>query len=472
MTTFCNVTPELVQRIEEIVGIEHCQHGAAINEDYTRDEMPIYGQHTPELVCEPESTEQVAEVMHACYEADVPVTVRGAGTGLVSGSVALKGGVLLTTMRMNAILGYDRDNLNVRVQPGVRLCDLAQDALEHNLMYPPDPGEKTASVGGNVSTNAGGMRAVKYGTTRDYVLAMIVVLPTGEIISIGRPVTKTSTGYSLLHLMIGSEGTLGIITEITLRLIPNPTQSVSFLLPFADIHAAIASVPVIRISGLDPRAIEFMERDIVDSSAAHTGNHIIPTAVDGREVGAYIIVTLDGNDEDEIFARAEQLAELADTAGAYDTLVLQGAEQRQVWELRGAFLSVIEAEEHFIDEMDVVVPVTAIPGFLEFVHEQGEREGLRIRSFGHAGDGNLHIYCCAGEEIGKDEFLARCMRVMDAAYGECDRLSGQVSGEHGIGAAKSAYLRQSVGEESMQLMAGIKAVFDPKGLLNPGKICS
>lgn len=472
MTACKNISPEFVRDIESIVGSEFCHVGDAVNEDFTRDEMPIYGSYAPDLVCEPNSTEQVAAIMRTCYEADVPVTVRGAGTGLVSGCVALNGGVVLCTMRMNEIIEYDMNNLFVRVQPGVRLCDLAADALTHDLMYPPDPGEKTASIGGNVSTNAGGMRAVKYGTTRDYVLAMTVVLPSGEILEIGRPVTKTSTGYSLLHLMIGSEGTLGIITEITLRLIPNPTQSASFLLPFADIHEAIGSVPALKLAGLDPRAIEFMERDIVDSSAAHTGNHIIPTTVDGKQVGAYIIVTLDGNDEDEIFARAEVLAQVADDAGAYDTLVLQGSEQRQVWELRGAFLSVIEAEERFIDEMDVVVPVDSIAAFLAFVHQEGQKVGLRIRSFGHAGDGNLHIYCCCADDIGKEEFLIRDRQVMDASYAECARLNGQVSGEHGIGSAKSMYLRQSVGDTSMQIMAGIKAVFDPKGILNPGKICS
>ncbi len=469
MTQFSTITPEIVQQIESAVGAENCFIGDSINEDFTRDEMPIYGSSTPELVCEPASTEEVSAVMRICSEANIPVTVRGAGTGLVSGCVAIEGGVIICMMRMNRILEYDMKNLFVRVQPGVRLCDLAADALTHDLMYPPDPGEKTASIGGNVSTNAGGMRAVKYGTTRDYVLAMTVVLPSGEVLEIGRPVTKTSTGYSLLHLMIGSEGTLGIITEITLKLIPNPQESVSFLLPFADIHAAIASVPSIRLSGLDPQSIEFMERDIVDSSAEHTGNHIIPTTVNGQEAGAYILVTFDGNDVDEIYQRAESLAELADEAGAFDTLVLEGPEKRKIWELRGAFLSVIEAEEKLIDEMDVVVPVDAIPEFLGFVHEQGEVHGLRIRSFGHAGDGNLHIYCCSSS-LEKDEFLARDKQIMDASYAKCAELNGQVSGEHGIGAAKSAYLKQSVGDTAMGLMTGIKAAFDPKGILNPGKI--
>ena len=469
MSQFNEVTQDLIQQIESIVGEDYCYVGERINSDFARDEMPIYGAHMPDVVCEPANTEEVSAVMRACYEANVPVTVRGAGTGLVSGSVAVEGGVMLCTMRMDKILEYDMNNLFVRVQPGVRLCDLAADALEHDLMYPPDPGEKTASVGGNVSTNAGGMRAVKYGTTRDYVLAMTVVLSDGEILQIGRPVTKTSTGYSLLHLMIGSEGTLGVITELTLRLIPNPKENASFLLPFVDIHAAMASVPKIKLSGLDPQSIEFMERDIVDSSAAHTDNYIIPTEVQGQEAGAYILVTFDGNDIDEIFQRAETLAELADEAGAFDTLVLEGSEKRAVWELRGAFLTAIEAEEKLIDEMDVVVPVDSITEFLEFVHSEGEKLGLRIRSFGHAGYGNLHIYCCS-QTLDEEEFLIRNKKVMDASYAKCAELNGQVSGEHGIGAAKATYLAQSVGDTQMRLMAGIKAAFDPKGILNPGKV--
>lgn len=209
MSDYRELTPELMSALIAVVGAENSYMGEDINEDYAHDEMPIYGTRMPDLVCLPASTEEVAAIMKLCNDNLIPVTVRGAGTGLAGGSTPLEGGVVLCTMRMDKILEYDLNNFFVRVQPGVRLCDLAADVLEHDLLYPPDPGEKTGSVGGNVSTNAGGMRAVKYGTTRDYVLAMTVVLPSGEIMELGRPVTKTSTGYSLLHLMIGSEGTLG-----------------------------------------------------------------------------------------------------------------------------------------------------------------------------------------------------------------------------------------------------------------------
>ena len=359
----------------------------------------------------------------------------------------------------------------MHTQPGVRLCDLAADALAHGLMYPPDPGEKTATVGGNVSTNAGGMRAVKYGVTRDYVLAMTVVLPSGEILRLGKTVCKTSSGYSLLHLMIGSEGTLGIITELTLKLIPKPLRDVSLILPFENIARAIASVPAIKLANLDPQSIEFMERDIVDSSAAFTGTPVFPTVVNGKEAGAYILVTLVGDSEAELSDKMDRLGAVAETAGAYDTLVVWTDNlKKDVWAARSAFLTVIEAETRLLDEMDVVVPVDKIAPFLVYTHEEAGRQGVRVRSFGHAGDGNLHIYCCSND-LEEDEFKRRVRRLMDACYAKCTEFEGQVSGEHSIGHAKKRYLRESVGETAYALMGAIKRVFDPEGILNPGKVC-
>ena len=472
MGEYAELTSDLAEQLKAIVGEANFQFGDDVNVDFSRDEMPIYGTKMPQAVVFPANTEEVSAIMKLCYDNDIPVTVRGAGTGLVGGCTPLAGGVVLCTMNMNKILEYDLNNLNVRIQPGVLLCDLAADALSHGMMYPPDPGEKTGSVGGNVSTNAGGMRAVKYGTTRDYVMAMTAVLPNGEIMEIGRAVNKTSSGYSLLHLIIGSEGTLAVITELTMKLIPNPPANTSFILPFEDIDAAISAVPSIKLAGLDPQSIEFMERDIVDASAAHTGNNIFPTNVEGEEVGAYILVTLDGNDPDEIFQRAEKLLEVSMEHGAFDALVVdQPSEKEAVWSARSAFLTVIENDSELLDEMDVVVPTDKIAEFLHYIYGVGADLGMRIRSFGHAGDGNLHIYC-AGDDMPVEDFLATSTKVMEAAYAKCAELGGQVSGEHGIGYAKKEYLRESVGETAMGLMAGIKAVFDPKGLLNPGKICT
>ena len=339
---------------------------------------------------------------------------------------------------------------------------------------PTQPGEyvQTATVGGNVSTNAGGMRAVKYGVTRDYVLAMTVVLPDGRVMELGKTVCKTSSGYSLLHLMIGSEGTLGVITELTLKLIPKPEMNVSLILPFADVETAIASVPQIKLANLDPQSIEFMERDIVDSSAAFTGNTIFPTVVDGKEAGAYILVTLVGDSEAELTAKMDRLGALAEQRGAYDTLVVwTDGLKKDVWAARSAFLTVIEADTKLLDEMDVVVPVDRIAEFLVYTRATGKAEGITIRSFGHAGDGNLHIYCCAND-MELDEFKRRSKAVMDKCYAKCIEFGGQVSGEHAIGHAKKQYLVESAGETAFGLMQAIKQVFDPKGILNPGKVCT
>ena len=471
MASYNKLSPAAAEKLRAVVGEGRFQYGDAVREEYSHDEMPIYGRCLPEAVCLAESTEEVSAILKICHEENVPVTVRGAGTGLVGGCVPIAGGIVLSTMRMNKILSYDMNNLVVHTQPGVRLCDLAADALAHGLMYPPDPGEKTATVGGNVSTNAGGMRAVKYGVTRDYVLAMTVVLPDGQIMKLGKTVCKTSSGYSLLHLMIGSEGTLGVITELTLKLVPKPRMDVSLILPFSDIATAIASVPAIKLANLDPQSIEFMERDIVDSSAAFTGNAVFPTVVNGKEAGAYILVTLIGEGEAELTAKMDRLGEVAEKTGAYDTLVVwTDGLKKDVWAARSAFLTVIEAETKLLDEMDVVVPVDRIAEFLVYTHDEAERQGVYVRSFGHAGDGNLHIYCCSND-LEEDEFKRRVKRLMDACYAKCTEFEGQVSGEHSIGHAKKAYLRESVGETAYGLMGAIKQVFDPKGILNPGKVC-
>ena len=471
MPEFRKLSTQTADQLKAVVGERRFQYGDQVKPEYSHDEMPIYGKYLPEAVCLPETTEEVSEIMRICSENRIPVTVRGTGTGLVGGCVPVHGGIVLSTEKMNKIISYDMNNMVVHTQPGVLLCDLAADALAHGLMYPPDPGEKTATVGGNVSTNAGGMRAVKYGVTRDYVLAMTVVLPSGEIMKLGKTVCKTSSGYSLLHLMVGSEGTLGIITELTLKLIPKPIKDVSLILPFKDIATAIASVPAIKLANLDPQSIEFMERDIVDSSAAFTGNAVFPTVVNGKEAGAYILVTLVGDSEAELTMKMDRLGEVAEQVGAYDVLVVwTDSLKKDVWAARSAFLTVIEAETKLLDEMDVVVPVDRIAEFLVYTHDEAEIQGVYVRSFGHAGDGNLHIYCCSND-LEEDEFKRRVKALMDKCYAKCTEFEGQVSGEHSIGHAKKEYLRQSVGDTAYSLMGAIKNVFDPEGILNPGKVC-
>ena len=471
MATYNKITPEIAEQLKAVVGERRFYQGEDIDPNYAHDEMPIYGKYMPEIAVDVETTEEVSGIMKICSANRIPVTCRGAGTGLVGGCVPLAGGVVLCTRRMNKILEYDMDNLVVRIQPGVLLKDLAADALAHGLMYPPDPGEKTATVGGNISTNAGGMRAVKYGVTRDYVLALTVVLADGRIIELGTSVRKTSSGYSLLHLMVGSEGTLGIITEMTMKLIPNPICDISCLVPFRDVESCIHFVPKIKMANLDPQSIEFMDADIVTSSAAFTGNPIFPESVNNEEVGASVLVTFVGSDEEELDQKLIRLGKIAEEAGALDVLVVATTSTKKAaWSARSSFLTAIEADTKLIDEMDVVVPVDKIPAFLIYIRGLGEENGIRIRNFGHAGDGNLHIYCCSND-LEEEEFKKRVKIIMDKAYTKCAELEGQVSGEHSIGHAKMIYLKESVGEDVFGLMGEIKKVFDPYGILNPGKVC-
>lgn len=469
MDQYNTLTPEIISKLKAVS--DHILTGDDINPDFSRDEMPIYGTHMPDLVVQPRSTEEVAAIMKICYENTIPVTPRGAGTGLAGGAVPLLGGVLLDMSKMNRILNYDLENFVVNIECGVLLNDLAADCLTKGMMYPPDPGEKFACVGGNVATNAGGMRAVKYGSTRDYVRAMTVVLPTGEITHLGATVSKTSSGYSLLNLMIGSEGTLGIITELTLKIIPAPKASASLIVPFEDLKTALETVPKLKMSSLNPQAIEFMEREIVLASERHTGRSTFPREMEGQPVGAYLLITLDSDSEDQLYTLLEQAAELVLDAGAMDVLVADSpAKMRDAWAARSAFLEVIMEETKLLDECDVVVPVTKIASYLEFVNKTGEECGLVIRSFGHAGDGNIHIYECSND-LTEEEFKKRVDKFFDLIYKEASAQGGLVSGEHGIGSGKIQYLVESIGETNMALMEGIKRVFDPKMILNPGKVC-
>lgn len=464
------VTPEMIEKFKEIAP-KRVLVGDEINEDFTHDEMAIYGKARPEVLVEATSTEEVAAVVKLCNENKVPVTPSGARTGLVGGAVSIGGGVMISLTKMNKILGYDKENFVVKIQSGVLLNDLAQDAEKQGLLYPPDPGEKFATVGGNVATNAGGMRAVKYGCTRDYVRAMTVVLPTGEIVKLGATVSKTSSGYSLLNLMIGSEGTLGIITELTLKVIPAPKSVISLIIPYENLEDCIATVPQFFMHHLAPQALEFMEKEVVMDTEKFLGKQVYPKELEGTEIGAYLLATFDGNSEEQLEDIIEQASEVVLEAGAIDVLVADtSAKMKDTWAARSSFLEAIMEETKLLDECDVVVPVNKIAEYLTFVNKTGEECGLVIKSFGHAGDGNLHIYQCSND-LEEEEFKKRVDKFFDIIYKEATNCGGLVSGEHGIGSGKVKYLVDSVGETNMAIMEGIKRVFDPKMILNPGKVC-
>ena len=439
--------------------------GEAISTDYDHDEMTIYGHYAPEAVLQAQSTEEISAVLRYCNGRNIAVTPRGAGTGLCGGCVATEGGVVLSTERMKRVLEVDTRNMTATVEPGVLLMEFPKALEGTGLFYPPDPGEKTATMGGNAMTNAGGMRAVRYGVTRDYVLGMEVVLADGEILTLGGKNVKTSSGYSLIDLMVGSEGTLGILTKLTVKLIPEPKANVSLLIPFEHLEACIQAVPEVLACGCEPTAVEFMEREVIACAETYLGKQFPDASSD-----AYLLVRLDGASPEALRPMVDRLTDVALGLGAQDVLLADTDERKEsIWNARGAFLEAIKGSTPEMDECDVVVPREDIPAFVRKSVEIGRKIGVRICSFGHAGDGNLHIYACK-DDLADEVWEKAVEQVMDELYIAAKEMGGEVSGEHGIGHAKKGFLAESMGETQMNLMRGIKAAFDPKGILNPGKV--
>ncbi len=458
------VTEKDIDYIKSIIPPQRINIGDDINSDYSHDELGGI-ENFPEVLVFPQTTEEVSKIAAYAYENNIPLVARGSGTGLVGAAVAVEGGIMLCTAKMNKILELDTDNLTVTVEPGVLLMELAEYVEENGFLYPPDPGEKSATIGGNISTNAGGMRAVRYGVTRDYVRELEVVLPNGKIENFGGKVVKNSSGYSLLNLVVGSEGTLCIITKAVLKLIPKPQKSVSLLIPFDSMENALDCVPLIVKTNTDPTAIEYMSRDTILFAEDYLSKKFPDTAHD-----AYLLLTFDGSNSGEIEARYSEIADICIENGAADAYFIDTDERKKsVWTARGAFLEAIKASTDEMDECDVVVPRNRIADFIKYTHKIAKELDIRIPSFGHAGDGNLHICICrdgAPQEIWKEKLDM----AFDMMYKKANEFGGKVSGEHGIGFAKKSYLKESVGETQIELMRAVKAAFDPKNLLNPHKL--
>ena len=453
-----------IEKLKQIAGSDNVLYGAMISEDYSHDELGGI-ESMPDVLVRCRTTGEISSVMKLACEREIPVVVRGSGTGLVGAAVATSHGIMIETAKMNRILELDRDNLTVTVQPGVLLMELADFAVKNGFLYPPDPGEKSATIGGNISTNAGGMRAVKYGVTRDYVRGLTVVLPNGDVEVLGGKIVKNSSGYSLKDLMIGSEGTLGIITEAILKVVPLPEKTVSLLIPYNSMEEALDTVPVLIRSACGPTAVEYMSRDTICFAEQYLGKRFPDTSYP-----AYLLLTFDGSSEKQVEKACDDASELCLEQKAADVFIVDTDERREaVWSARGAFLEAIKASTTEMDECDVVVPRKEIAGYIRFTHDVSSRSGVRIPSFGHAGDGNLHIYLCR-DEMNDASWEAAKTKVFEELYSEAFRIGGQVSGEHGIGYAKRQYLGESLGKRQLEIMRGIKAVFDPKNILNPGKI--
>ena len=446
--------------------------GDQLTEDYAHDEMISAGFRMPDAVVLAQSTEDVSKACKILYENNIPIIPRGAGTGLSGGCAPICGGVVIDLTKMNHILRWDLENGLVHIEAGVLLADLASACLERDMFYPPDPGQRFAAVGGNVATNAGGMRAVKYGCTREYVRTLKVVLPDGRVVKLGGEPSKNSSGYSLLHLMVGSEGTLGIITEIGLKLIPKPKFQVSLLGMFEDLEACIRCVPAVKGSGLDPQSLEFMPRSGVVRAEKFMEKTVYPAKSEGTDVGAYLLTTFDCRREEEMDEIMEAAAEVMLEGGALDVLVFDNANSmKAAWDVRRAVPESILETYDKVEECDIVVPTSYIAEVVDYALSLTEEVGLDIHTYGHAGDGNIHIKLCANG-MEEQEFRTRSDKFLDLIYARGKGMNALISGEHGIGAVSVRRLEDYVGSDVMGLMQGIKAVFDPKGLLNPGKVCT
>ena len=460
---FNKVTEEDIRHLNQMLP-GRVSEGNAINEDYYHDELgTAYG--VPDVLVKVLCTEDVSKVMQYAYSKDIPVVVRGSGTGLVGGAVATHGGIMLDTSLMKKVLELDENNLTVTVQTGILLMELAAWCDERGYQYCPDPGEKSATIGGNISTNAGGMRAMKYGVTRDAVRAITVVLPSGEVMQFGSKVVKNSSGYDLKDLIIGSEGTLGIVTEAVLKIIPKPEYAISILVPFRSMKDAISTVPKIIRAQVTPVATEYMSQDVILFAEEYLGKKFPTHASD-----AYLLLTFDGNTREAVMHDMETIADLCLENDALDVFMIDTEERSaSVWSARSAFLEAIKSSTDQMDECDVVVPRSRVANFILYTHEVAKEVGLRIPSFGHAGDGNLHIYLCR-DKLEEAEWESRKEKAFSMMYSRAKEMGGLVSGEHGIGLDKRKYLVDMLGERQIELMKGIKKVFDPKGILNPGKV--
>jgi len=464
------LTPEIVEELIGIVGSNNVIYGNPdALEAYSHDEVAEkHYAHLPEAVVKPSSAEEIAQIMKLANNYKIPVTPRGAGSGLSGGAVPVYSGIVLSVERMNRILEIDRENLVVVVEPGVVTNEINNAVKEYGLFYAGYPmSVETCYIGGNVAENAGGGRAVKYGVTGRYVIGLEVVTPTGDIVHLGGKVMKDVTGYDLIHLMVGSEGTLGIFTKIYLKLMPLPQAKVDLLVLFEDTDTAIKIVPKIMTFGrIIPTSIEFMD-DLSFKAACRNLNEKIPF----EEAGAMLLIELDGNSKTELEEQYEIIGNLCMENGAIEVYVADNATtSERIWRIRR---NIAEAWKQFSPHQsleDVVVPISDIPTFIKRVREISEKYDIPIPCYGHAGDGNIHATPIKKPELSMEEWHKKLKALLTELYMIVKELGGTISGEHGIGSKRKDYLPMVLEPQHMEMMRVIKKALDPNLILNPGKI--
>ena len=459
------VTKEVIGELEGILGkdfvLTDSETISNYNHDYTEDL-----KYNPEVVVKPGTATEVSEILKTANAYKVPVTPRGAGTGLSGGALPVFGGIILSTERMNAIIEIDERNLQCTVEPGV-INQHLRDAVEaKGLFYPPDPASRgSCFIGGNLAECAGGPKAVKYGVTKDYVLNCEVVLPTGEIIWTGANVLKNSTGYNLTQLMVGSEGTLGVITKVVLRLIPLPAENLLMLVPFRTAERACEAVSAVFKAGITPSAMEFMERDALKFVMQVTDVKVpLPDYVQ-----AHLLIEVDGNDRDVLFKECEKISEVLYNFECEEILFADTAQQKaDLWRARRTVGEAVKSHSIYKEE-DTVVPRAELPVLLKGVKEIGAKYGFNSVCYGHAGDGNLHVNIIK-ENMSDDDWNKKVPLGIKEIFELCVKLKGTISGEHGIGLVQKDYMPIAFNQTQIELQKGIKKLFDPNLILNPGKI--
>jgi len=435
-----------------------------IIEKYSLDETSDL-QAWPDIVVRASTVEEVSSILKVCYKYSIPVVPRGAGSGVTGGAIPVAGGVVITLEGMNKILEIDTENMVAVVEPGVITGDLQKAALEKGLMYPPDPASlDICSLGGNVAEIAGGPKAVKYGTTKDYVLGLQCVLADGSIINSGGKFVKNATGYNLTGIILGSEGTLAVITKIFLKLIPSPKESKDLLIPFSSLEEAIDSVHMILKNRIIPATIEFMEEDAIKLVSGFLDN-----SIPFPEARAHLLIQLDGESDETVFSQLEKLAEVL-SVDENSILVAESQLQKEgLWKARRSIREAIHQHSPIFLAEDCVVPPAEIPIFLKNLKDYLNSRDLKSIMFGHAGDGNVHIDILKGD-IPYDQWKEDLPQLKKEIYKRAIELGGTISGEHGIGYLRKEYMSLVFSEEEIALQKRIKQAFDPKGILNPQKI--
>lgn len=464
--SFKNIGIEDVRYFSELLGDRHV-HTDTENLERCASDHTEDLRYLPEVVLQPEEVQEVSAIMKYCSDNHIAVTPRGAGTGLSGGALAVHGGVVLDMKRFNRILHIDRRNFQVTTEPGVITQELQEALRAESLFYPPDPASRgSCFIGGNVSENSGGPRAVKYGVVKDYVLNLEVVLPSGEIMWTGANVLKNATGYNLTQLIVGSEGTLAVITKIVLRLIPAVTHDMLILVPFRSAVQACEAVNAIFLAGYTPSALEFMERDAIEWSM----RYVSATGIDlPPDIAAHLLIEVDGNNPDELYRDMEAITAIVQAYDTGEILFADTHEQKQMlWTLRRKVGEAVKSNSVYKEE-DTVVPRAALPELLTIVKEIGREYGFHSVCYGHAGDGNLHVNIVKAG-MSDDDWHTKLPDGISKLFSEVVRMGGTISGEHGIGLVQRQYLPIAFSSVQMHLMKQIKNVFDPRGILNPGKI--